>query len=500
MTHRKPIRSPTNDRAPADAPDILTSEQIGPNRSRTPNGNLLCKNVPVARVGWMVYLPGEVPIDAAGKDHVRIYRGPDELFKPEVLGSIVGAAVVDEHTEEDVTPKNWKEHAQGFAIRAWRGEGEDADVILADLLITDEDLIEAIDSGKREISLGYDADYINTGEGEGRQANILVNHIALVERGRCGPRCAIGDHDPTVKGKEMTKRVKLSDSAKAVVRKLVRDAETLLEEETEPGMPDDGESDGGGTHIHIHTGSAGPAPGGAPDAGGEPGGMPNTVSKDEDPDGGGDPMEARFSRLEQGMEQLSATVAQLAEVVMGKQGGQGQDSDPGKVSEGEGDPPVDEETRDELPDEEDEEGKRATTGDSAALAVSYAALLADAEVLVPGFRAPTFDSKAKRKATVDSMCAIRRKALDACYATAAGKTLIDSVAGVKTLDTGKMTCQQVASVFKASAGAQRLLNNNASTRDARTAPNAAPTQTGPKTLTDINAELKAYWAKQGITS
>lgn len=302
----------------------------------------------------------------------------------------------------------------------------------------------------------------------------------------------------------MGTRVKIQDAAakrREAVRKLFKDAEALLEETADPDAVDT-DTDTGGTHIHIHTnGSSGQ---GDPDAGGSPGGMPNTVSHDEGPDGGGgDPTEERFARIEQSIEQLSGTVAQLAEA-LGARGGQGNDADPDEMDgepdpDGEGEPDP---TKDEAPDEEEEEGKRASTGDSAALANTYATLLADIEVLVPGFRVPTFDAKAKRKSTVDAMCGLRRKALDACYATAQGKTLIDSVSGSKSLNLDKMDCQAVATVFRASAGAQRLLNNNKATRDASGVPNPVQPNGGNKvtSLAAMNQAMRDYWAKQGVNS
>jgi hypothetical protein len=38
-------------------------------------------------------------------------------------------------------------------------------------------------------------------------------------------------------------------------------------------------------------------------------------------------------------------------------------------------------------------------------------MLARAEILAPGIKLPTFDAKAKRKLTVDRMCAFKRRAL-----------------------------------------------------------------------------------------
>ena len=502
MTERRHIRAFTGDRGPPDgSPEILTVEQIGPNQALTPNGNLICYDVPIARVGWMLYRDGETPITADPSTGIaRVYRGPEDLFRPETIGSFMGVAVVDEHPEDgDVNPANWKELSHGFTTtNVRRGEGEDSDVLLADLVITNRELIEAVRAGKREVSCGYDADYDQTGPGEGRQTNIIGNHVALVERGRCGPRCAIGDHDSlstsTKKGTAM-KRVRLTQDAQKRLRQIVADANGLLEETSDPSG-EEGLGEESGTHIHIHTGAAG---GGM--EGGEPS-MPKTTSTDE---GEGDPMEARVSALEAGVASCQQGIAKIMEML----GGQSTDSDPGGVSEGTKMPDdqtkdgedydEDDETKDEMPDEL-KEALKAKTGDSAALAQSYSSLLADAEILVPGFRAPTFDSKAKRAATVDRMCNIRRKVLDSCYSTVAGKELLDNVSGSKTLDITGMTCAQVAPLFKAAAGAKRLLNNRAATGDASSIPSKTPTGPVQMNIASLNQQMRDFWAKQGVVN
>ena len=51
----------------------FTQEQLGETQSLTPEGFLLCENVPLARIGEMLYADGEVPVTA--KDGViRIHR------------------------------------------------------------------------------------------------------------------------------------------------------------------------------------------------------------------------------------------------------------------------------------------------------------------------------------------------------------------------------------------------------------------------------------------
>jgi hypothetical protein len=516
-THKTVRRATTGDRGPPEQRiEIPITEQIGPNMSRTKHGNLICRNVPIARVGWMAYGPGETPIEAGPDGIARVYRSEDELFRPETIGSFMGTAVVNEHPDEDVTPKNWKQLAQGFSLdNVRRGEGEDADVLLADLIITDEDLIEAVLSGKREVSCGYDADYEATAEGEGRQSNIIGNHIALVEKGRCGPRCAIGDRafiDPTRKETKMATSAKTGKPAsartgdkraqvRALFEKATRDAEMLMGNNAEPDEGEGGASGetedesnvgtpgpGGATHIHIH---AGPGGGNTP---GMHEGMEKVTS--DEGEGGEDPYEARFAAIETGLQTLTAAVQKLAGAEAAETQetieGDGMDEDP----ELEGSMNYTEDEGAEPPGMKPVTPPAGSmrTGDSAALANGYQALLAQAEILVPGFRAPTFDSAAKRVKTIDAMCATRRKVLDLCYSTTAGKEIIDSVSGSKSLNLAKMDCQATATLFRAAAGAKSLLNNRQATGDSGTlgkSQQQAPR--GPMTIAQLNAANAKFW-------
>jgi len=518
MSNTKARRAATGDRGPPEgSPEIYTVDQIGPKRARTPNGNLICYDVPIARTGVLLYKAGEVPLKPGRDGIIRVTRTAEELFRPETIGSCMGAAVTDEHPEEmEVTPRTWKRYALGFSTtNVRRGEGEDSEVLLADLIITDKTLIEQVESGKVEVSLGYDAEYEQTGDGEGLQTDIIGNHIAVVTRGRCGPRCAIGDHDPFTKGNTMAtrKRLTTADALKRM-RAIVGDAEALLEETADPSMAEEGADPAGGTHIHIHTnGSSGQ---GDPDDM-NPGNMPKTVATDEDPNAGapdgGQPdaagdIGARVAALETGMKQIAGTMSELVALVKG--GGEkppvpGGDADPDE-EDPDGDPTKDEfpedlknkgddTTKDELPEEFKEKQK---TGDSAALSKSYQQLLSDAEVLVPGFRAPTFDAKANRAKTVDRMCSLRRKALDAFYMTTPGKQVVDTLTGKSDIVLEDMACAPLAQLFKSAAGATRLVNNRSATGDAGTLPGKveAPKPLG---ITDLNKQNQEFWAKQGIT-
>ncbi|MGB5119815.1 MAG: DUF2213 domain-containing protein [Vibrio fluvialis] len=185
---KKPAPSATKDRS-----NIYTTGQIGRTRETTPEGYLLCRDVPVARIGTLMYGDGEVPVTADSTGLILIQRGEEDLFDPQTMASFEGKAVTNDHPEDWVNPSNWKELAVGTAHSVRRGEGAEADFLIADLLITDQDAIDAVMGEKVEISLGYDADYVEISPGKGVQRNIFGNHVALVDKGRCGSRCSIGD-------------------------------------------------------------------------------------------------------------------------------------------------------------------------------------------------------------------------------------------------------------------------------------------------------------------
>lgn len=69
------------------------------------------------------------------------------------------------------------------------------DYVVADLHVQDRGLIDAIQRGKREISCGYECEYVHNADDTYSQKNIRGNHIAVVERGRAGKRAAILDSD-----------------------------------------------------------------------------------------------------------------------------------------------------------------------------------------------------------------------------------------------------------------------------------------------------------------
>jgi hypothetical protein len=159
---------------------------------REPEGYLLCLNVPVARTGMQEYLPEELGL-GSGPGFIQVYRPEEEVFAPETMASFEAVPVTNDHPRDGVDLDNIRRLQAGHAQNVRRGSGEEADLLLADLVITDERLIEAILNGKREISCGYTYELV---EENGRyiQRKIRGNHIAVVDAGRAGARVSIKDH------------------------------------------------------------------------------------------------------------------------------------------------------------------------------------------------------------------------------------------------------------------------------------------------------------------
>lgn len=464
---------------------FYVTERIGPKRSFTPEGFLLCQDVPIARVGVMDYHESELPLEA-DRGVIRVQRLEDEVFKPEAMASFAGKPIVNDHPEEDVTPANWRELAIGTVLNPRRGEGNFSDVMMADLLITDADGIKAVQDGKVEISCGYDAEYEQIKPGLARQYSIIGNHAALVEAGRCGVRCSIGDQAMSVTLQEnnmakLTTKKSFKDRLMAAFKAKDEAAiEKLAGEVTEDAEGEIAETDlktgsGGGITINVHGQSASAAPAAEAKTGDE------AETEAEDP-------------LKKVMDAIGAIGERLTKLEGAGSATADADGDEDE-DEGEGESTAD---ADGDEDEDDKKGKTKTgdgktvTRDSKGLASIHQDTAARAEILSPGIKVPTFDAKADRTKTRDALCAFRRKALDKAYATDEGKAAIEPLLAGKTLDTKKLTCDAATILFTAASENMKAVNRAASTGTGKIRANDTGAVKVP-TIADMNKAAGDFW-------
>lgn len=167
---------------------------LSPNQIETGEGFLICKNVPIARIGSQDYAGHELGL--TGQDANQIYRAvrtPEEVFSEAAMASFEGKPVTNDHPPDLIGPDDVSMYEKGHAQNVRKGSGRWDGFLIADLHIHSRDLIEAIKAGKREISCGYECEYDDNGDGTFAQRNIRGNHIAVVDKGRAGKMAAILD-------------------------------------------------------------------------------------------------------------------------------------------------------------------------------------------------------------------------------------------------------------------------------------------------------------------
>jgi len=461
---------------------FYVTEKLGPKQSLTPEGFLLCEEVPLARTGMMIYGPDETPIKAGPEGIVKIFREPADVFTPQTIGSAQGKPVTNDHPEEDVTPGNWRDLSHGTMLNVRRGVGAMDDLLIGDLLVTTPEGIDAVRSGKTEVSLGYEADYEETALGVGKQSNIIINHIALVDQGRCGPRCAISDRQPDqLRSTAMAKKPsKILDAMlKAFKAKDAAEVEQIAKQ-VEDELPEAATVTNGDTHIHVHTGSDPALPMTGNDqeipgsTAGSEGGTPARVLDDE--------------ALQAHIDQNAAEHAEMREMITALQQ-QVAALQAGEAAEHMGDEAMPEGALDEIPEEFKEEAKKAK--DSAYLMDSFQDTVAKAEILVPGIRIPTVDRASKPGDSYKRICGFRRQALDLAYVQPATRAFLEDALQGKELDTKNMTCDAVRTLFNTAAASKAAANNAGGghkTGDSK------PAVQAPLTLAEVNRRNAARYA------
>lgn len=417
----------------------FAAEKLGEKTSLTPEGYLLCLDVPIARTGVQLYQPEEVPqVEPADDGYVHLNRPASEVFKPEAIASFNGKPIVVHHPmgrspDGFVHPDNWQDLAVGVILNPRKGKSEDEDVVLADLQITVDYGIDAVNSGMRQVSCGYKYELANIQHGTADIVDISGNHLAFTYSARCGDICSIQDSHP--KGADMNATLKkIFDSLRGTVE--VKDKakfEAALDEATKLIKDEEPVATSGAGAVHVHVG--------------EGGGSAETYGKDE--------IDAKLKehddRLKAHDEQIKKCMDSLFPSANGNNGENTEESD----------------MKDEAEPGKEEEMKKAT--DSKPLADSFQRTVAAAEVLVPGIALPAFDSGAPKLTTFKNICAFRRQVLTKALKDEDTKGIIQDSRGGRTLDSAQvltMPCGQLATLFFATAGAKKRMNNDSTTRNA----------------------------------
>lgn len=389
-------------RLTADREPVLVATQIGRTRHLTPERFLYCEGVRIARVGTMLYRTDEVPdIEPGTTGTIVIERGADVLFSPDTIASFNGKPVTNGHPPDFVSPSTYKQYTAGTVLNTRRGEGVEADYLVADLLITDAQAIADVQAGKVEVSCGYDAPRETIKPGYGRQTSMIGNHVALVDRGRAGPACAIQDATPNMEPDMAAKKRSIWDRMRTAFK---AQDEAAFEEELEAAQsePDGDEPQRVVIEIAQPAAAAAEEPAKVDDEGDTP-----------------DPFAALGAKLDAIAEMLGKVLAPKAE-----------DEEPAKEEEPKEDPKPDAPAMDE-----------ATIAD----------IRSKAEILAPGIDLPTLDARASPADRTAAAMGLRVRALTKAYANDKTKGYVATALGGASADFAAMTADHIGVLFNASA-------------------------------------------------
>jgi hypothetical protein len=163
---------------------------------RTRDGYLVA-DAAVARTGIQEYLGSELGKPELGI--VRVFRPEDSVFAADAMLSYAFRPMTNNHPREPVTADNWR----AVAIGQTGGDVvRDGDHVRVPLVLMDASAIADYESGKRELSMGYESEIVFqdgvTPDGQqydAIQTRMRMNHLALVDRARGGAALRIGDDE-----------------------------------------------------------------------------------------------------------------------------------------------------------------------------------------------------------------------------------------------------------------------------------------------------------------
>jgi hypothetical protein len=164
-------------------------------------GGFMAVRAKAARVGHYEYTGRDVDPDNAhglrDGDSINVLRDESTVFDKAAVHSFIGKPITDDHPAKPVTSQNWRDLSRGTIMGAMR----DGDHLAFDLLLTDAEAIDKVDKGQARAQqrLQFRSRIRRLHRRRRHQVpgapdqSIKGNHIALVDRGRAGPSCAITD-------------------------------------------------------------------------------------------------------------------------------------------------------------------------------------------------------------------------------------------------------------------------------------------------------------------
>lgn len=146
------------------------------------------------RDGVLEYLGAELGMEPADKTFT-VYRSPATIARANA--AMAGVPLTDEHVTVGEDVRNPVGSVLDSEIIDFIDESTASHLALRNRVKITDAITGALQTGKRQLSLGYNANLVPHERFDFEQTNIQPHHLAVVPAGRCGSACSFIDRQPT---------------------------------------------------------------------------------------------------------------------------------------------------------------------------------------------------------------------------------------------------------------------------------------------------------------
>lgn len=147
------------------------------------------------RDGVLEYLGVELGPDFEPSRIYTVYRSPAQIANAAM--KMAGIPITDEHVSLDAPAPNTGSSVISAEMVDASDPNTSTTIAIRNKLSVSDTMIASVASGKRELSLGYEAGLRPHDTYDYEQYDIKPHHLATVPQGRCGPMCSFLDRKPT---------------------------------------------------------------------------------------------------------------------------------------------------------------------------------------------------------------------------------------------------------------------------------------------------------------
>ena len=156
------------------------------------------------RDGVLEYLGSELGILPADRIFY-VYRSPATIASAASL--MAGIPLLGDHVEPGTESDDTASRVESASLIDAFDSATASTLAIRNVVSLDATMQQELESGKRELSLGYTGSLVPHDEYDFEQRDIIPTHLAVVERGRCGSGCRFLDKKPTKEADKPMKKL-----------------------------------------------------------------------------------------------------------------------------------------------------------------------------------------------------------------------------------------------------------------------------------------------------